>query len=81
MRSSWSSLTSRIILRRMFSEKITDGASSVPLAVLMITESRAPKNTTCASGDMWSRIRRGRMCCGSASIRLSTAAGSISVAE
>ena len=30
--------------RNMFSEKVTEGASSVPEAVDMIADSRAPKN-------------------------------------
>ena len=34
--------------RSTFSEKVTEGASRVPDAVLMITESSAPKKITCA---------------------------------
>ena len=49
---SWRSVMEGQKPRTMFSEKVTEGASSVPEAVLMITEISAPKNTTCAANGM-----------------------------
>ena len=35
-----------------FSAKVTEGAKSVPEAVLMMTDNRAPKKTTCTQKGM-----------------------------
>jgi len=67
---------------RMFSLKLTEGASSVAEAQLLIAESRAPKNMICAkSGTIGERMRLGRMCCGSDSRLAATIFGSIRLAE
>ena len=48
----------------MFSLKLTDGASSVADAQLLMAESSAPKNMICAKiGTTGDRIRFGRMSC------------------
>ena len=39
-------------LRRMFSTKVVDGASSVAEAVDMMADSSAPKKATCSSTGM-----------------------------
>jgi hypothetical protein len=46
----------------MFSEKVTEGASSVPEAVLMIAESSAPKNITWAKIGVWASMSWGSTC-------------------
>ncbi len=43
----------------MFSVNVTDGASKVPLAVLMIADSNASKNMTRANMGVWLKIRSG----------------------
>ena len=65
----------------MFSEKVTEGASRVPEAVLMMAESRAPKNMIWANTGMWLRMSWGRIICESWSSRPDTRPGSMSVAE
>src|SRR3954471_7852013 len=66
----------------MFSLKLTEGASSVAEAQLLIAESSAPKNMICAkSGTIGERMRFGRMCCGSLSRFAATIFGSIRLAE
>ena len=53
----------------MFSLKVTEGASSVAEAQLLIAESSAPKNMICANiGTIGDRIRFGRISCGSLSM-------------
>src|SRR5690348_12898860 len=66
----------------MFSLKLTEGASRVAEAQLLIAERRAPKNMICAkSGTIGERIRFGRMCCGSDSMFACTIFGSMRLAE
>src|SRR3954454_10228218 len=66
----------------MFSLKLTEGASRVADAQLLIAESSAPKNMICAkSGTMGDRIRLGRMSWGSFSRFAATIFGSIRLAE
>ena len=71
--------------RKIFSVKVTDGASSVALAVLVIAESSAPKNTICANKGVCCRMKVGKISCVSWSpspaSKVFTIAGSISVAE
>ena len=78
---NWRSVQCLNAPRRMFSVKVTEGASSVAVAQLLIAESSAPKNITCANSGTCCRIRLGRISCGSVSIRPRTIFGSISVAE
>ena len=65
----------------MFSVNVADGARSVPDAVLMIADSSAPKNITCAKTGVCLSTSVGRICCGSFSIRFLNIPGSISDAE
>ncbi|MNT03165.1 hypothetical protein D3C72_1376850 [compost metagenome] len=67
--------------RRMFSAKVTDGASSVADAQLLMADSSAPKNITCANIGAWVRISCGRISCESVLMYFSTMPGSIIVAE
>src|SRR4029079_14945575 len=67
---------------RMFALKLTDGASSVAEAQLLIAESSAPKNMICAKiGTIGDRMRLGRMSWGSFSRFADTILGSMRLAE
>ncbi len=66
---------------RMFSEKVTEGASRVPDAVLMITDRSAPKKITCIANGIFSKINIGKINCESLLMYLATKSGSIIVAE
>src|SRR5471032_195517 len=80
-RNLWSGIFGKNGLR-MFSLKLTEGASSVALAQLLIAESSAPKNMICAKiGTIGDRIRLGRMSCGSLSRLAATICGSMRLAE
>src|SRR5450830_158399 len=64
-----------------FSVKVTAGDSKVALAQLLIADSNAPKNMTCANTGIFSMISVGNTSCESVSSKRDTIAGSISVAE
>ena len=85
MRMESSSLRSVILPSiglRMFSVKVTEGASRVAEAQLLIAESSAPKNITWANERrLVAAPARGRISCGSVSISPATILGSIRVAE
>src|SRR3569623_3268997 len=66
---------------RMSSVNVTDGASKVALAQLLMADNKAPKNMTCANTGTLVMISVGRINCGSLSIRQATIFGSISVAD
>ena len=65
---------------KTFSAKVTDGAKSVPEAVLMMTEISAPKKITCSQKGIWPMISEGRIICESSSRNFFTISGSIMVA-
>ena len=64
----------------MFSEMVTAGASRVPEAVDMITDSRAPKNTICAASGRWAATKPGSTRCASSCSMELVSAGSTRVA-
>ena len=78
--SSWRSDMLRIEPFTTFSANVTDGASSVPEAVLMITDSSAPKNTTWIQNGMCLATRFGSTSCESSFISCAVIAGSMIVA-
>src|SRR5512135_3504 len=61
---------------RMFSVNVTEGASRVAEAQLLMADSRAPKNITWANSGAFSSTSRGRISCGSRSINSDTIFGS-----
>ncbi len=64
----------------MFSAKVTEGASSVALAQLLMADRRAPKNRIWAAIGAWAMMKVGRISCGSVPSSRCTSAGSTSVA-
>ena len=67
-------------LRRMFSTKVVEGASSVAEAVDMMADSSAPKNATCSATGMRSSTSVGSSFCGSSLSSAPAASGMMSTA-
>ncbi len=66
--------------RTTFSARATAGARRAPPAVERMAEMRAPKKSAWTTGGVRSRMRVGRISCGSSAARRSTPAGSIASA-
>src|SRR6218665_1865467 len=79
--STWRWLMPGLMLRRMFSTKLVDGASSVADEVDLMADTSAPKKKICAMKGIFDKISVGSTFCGSLASSSLVSAGMISSDE